>query len=162
MKSITFLFMALLLSAVTMANDSTKVKKSGAIRSYVEDNGGITLPSGFKATVLADNLGGARHMAVNKSGVVFVKLERARQGKSILRLQDADGDGVAENISGFATYGGTGIAIKKGYLYASSNSEVFRYKLNDKEEVINAEQPEKVVTGLLDKREHNSKSIALD
>ena len=36
------------------------------------DNGGITLSPGFCATVFADNLGHARHMAVAPNGVVYV------------------------------------------------------------------------------------------
>ncbi|MFX6357419.1 hypothetical protein ABTF91_19750, partial [Acinetobacter baumannii] len=40
--------------------------------------------------------------------------------------------------------------------------EVFRYKLNDKEEVIDTANPEKIITGLLDRHEHETKSIALD
>src|SRR5260221_10627696 len=114
MKSIMFVLMTVLIYSCGLGNDSSKVKKNAV---PPEDNGGITLPSGFKATVFADNLGGARHMAINKNGVVFVKLDRAQQGKSIVRLEDGNGDGVAEKIDGFATYGGTGIAIKNGYLY---------------------------------------------
>ncbi|MDB5000175.1 MAG: Glucose/arabinose dehydrogenase, beta-propeller fold, partial [Mucilaginibacter sp.] len=62
----------------------------------------------------------------------------------------------------FGDYGGTGIAIKDGYLYASSNKDIYRYKLNAANEVISPDQPETIVTGLLDRRAHNSKSIALD
>ena len=36
------------------------------------DNGGITLPPGFCATVFADNLGHARHMAFGPDGVLYV------------------------------------------------------------------------------------------
>ena len=133
-----------------------------ATPAFAEDNGGITLPEGFRAVVVADSLGAARHIAVSKTGDVYVKMERVRDGRGIVRLHDANGDGVADQISAFGPFSGTGIAIKNGYLYASSNSEVFRYKLNDREEPINTEQPEKIITGLIDRREHNSKSIALD
>jgi hypothetical protein len=36
------------------------------------DNGGITLPRGFCATVFADNIGHARHLVVGPNGVVYV------------------------------------------------------------------------------------------
>ena len=36
------------------------------------DNGGITLPPGFCATVFADNLGHARQMAFGTDGVLYV------------------------------------------------------------------------------------------
>lgn len=127
-----------------------------------EANGGITLPPGFKATVMADNLGGARHLAVNKNGVVFVKMDRAKDHKGIMRLEDKNGDGVAESVSGFGDYGGTGIYIRDNYLYASSNSSIYRYPLNAQGEVATPDKPEEIVTGLIDRREHNSKSIAVD
>lgn len=161
MKILTFFILAAVTTAVafrTIDNHADPISKL----AFAEDNGGITLPDGFKAVVVADSLGQARHLTVTKNGDVYVKMERVRNGRGIIRLRDINGDGVADDISGFGNYPGTGIAIKNGYLYASSNSEVFRYKLNDKEEVMNTEQPEKLVTGLIDRREHNSKSIALD
>ena len=102
-----------------LANDTSKVK--------------ITLPAGFKYSVVADNLGRARHIAVNTNGDVYVKLERLKDGKGIYRLRDTNGDGQADDIQGFANYIGTGMAIKNGYLYASSNSAVYRYKLDAKD-----------------------------
>ena len=62
--------------------------------------------------------------------------------------------------TGFGKYTGTGIAIKNGYLYASSNTEVFRYKLDAGNKVIDSSKPEKIITGLLDRHQHESKSIA--
>lgn len=138
------------------ANDSTRVKQ------MLPADEGIKLPAGFKAVVVAEKLGRARHVVVNANGDLYVKLERLRSGKGIVRLRDTDKDGRADDSSLFGNYGGTGIAIKNGYLYASSNSEVFRYKLNEKNEVVNPDAPETIVTGLVDRRTHNSKSIALD
>jgi glucose/arabinose dehydrogenase len=37
-----------------------------------DDNGGITLPAGFCASVFADNVGHARHLVVAPNGVVYV------------------------------------------------------------------------------------------
>lgn len=65
-------------------------------------------------------------------------------------------------INSFGNYTGTGIAIKNGYLYASSDDEVFRYKFNANNEIADGNNPEKIVTGLLSKGQHASKSIALD
>lgn len=121
----------------------------------------IVLPSGFTSTIFADNLGRARHIAVNSNGDVYIKLERLRNGKGIVRLRDKNSDGKVDDSLSFGNYVGTGIAIKNGYLYASSNSEVFRYKLNANNEVDTASK-ETIVTGLVDQRQHNSKSITLD
>lgn len=121
-------------------------------------NGGITIPSGFSATIFHDGLGKARHLATAPNGDVYVKLERLKDGKGIVRLVDANRDGVAETASYFGDYAGTGIAYRDGYLYASSNSSVYRYKMNGD---LPGEQ-ELIVKGLIDKRQHASKSLALD
>ncbi len=126
------------------------------------DNAGLTLPMGFSAMVVADNTGQARHIAVTKEGNIYVKLNREKNGKGILYLQDENNDGKMEKQTGFGDYAGTGMGLKNGYLYASSNTDVYRYKLNSKDEVEQPDQPEKIITGLLDHGEHNSKSITFD
>lgn len=122
----------------------------------------LKMPAGFNALVVASGLGNARHIAVNTNGDIYVKMGNTKKGNGIVRLQDNNGDGKADVTSGFGNYGGTGIAIKNGYLYASSNTSVFRYKLNEDQSVANPGQPEVIVKGLVDKGQHNSKSIALD
>ena len=148
------------------ASDTTaKARTGGGTASNLQpdkDNGGIQLPQGFGAIVVTDNLGNARHLAVNDNGDVFVKLGKLKNGSGIIRLQDTNKDGKADSVTGFGNYVGTGIAIKNGYLFASSNTDVYRYKLNENGEVSNTTQPERIVTGLTDKGQHNSKSIALD
>jgi len=126
------------------------------------DNAGLTLPAGFSALIVADNTGQARHLAVTKEGDIYVKLARAKDGKGILFLQDENKDGKIDKQTGFGDYGGTEAALKDGYLYASSNTDVYRYKLNDKDEVTDQNNPEKIVSGLLDHGEHNSKSFTFD
>jgi glucose/arabinose dehydrogenase len=122
----------------------------------------IKLPEGFNSVVVAENLGRARHIAVHQNGDLFVKLERLNEGKGIIRLRDKDGDGRADESYKFSEYTGTGIAIKNGYLYASSNDDVFRYKIDANGNIQNPDAPEKIVTGLLNQRQHASKSLALD
>ena len=122
----------------------------------------LKLPAGFKAKTVVENFGRTRHLAVAPNGVIFVKLNRPKDGQGIYRLEDTNGDGKPEKITGFGNYGGTGIYISDGYLYASSDEEVFRYKLDDNYNVVNPDQPEKIVTGLLNRGEHESKSIVLD
>ena len=39
-------------------------------------NGGLTLPTGFCASVVADNLGQARHMTLSPSGDLYVMIRR--------------------------------------------------------------------------------------
>lgn len=122
----------------------------------------ITTPTGFSTTTIARDFGRVRHVVVNSNGDLYMKLEKLMKGKGIIRLRDTNKDGVMDDTLSFGNYIGTGIAIKNGYVYASSNSEVFRYKLDAQQNLVNPEKPETIVTGLVDKRQHASKSLALD
>jgi len=124
-------------------------------------NAGLKLPAGFSAQAVAATNTKARHLAVTSNGLIYVKVDKLVNGKGILVLKQ-NTDGTATLQSSFGNYTGTGIYIKNGYLYASSNNDVYRYKLNAGNEVINPDQPEKIITGLKNEREHNSKSIVLD
>jgi glucose/arabinose dehydrogenase len=136
-------------------------KTEGSTTTADQTNGGITLPAGFSATVFADKLGKARHIVVNTNGDVYTKVGDLKDGHGIFRLRDANKDGIAEDINGFGNYKGTGIAIKNGYLYATSDEKIYRYKLNANSEVDVATE-ELIVTDLLDRNQHSSKPIALD
>jgi glucose/arabinose dehydrogenase len=139
------------------ANDTSKTNR------LANTVGAIKVPAGFAITVVAADLGRARHLTVNSNGDVYVKLEKLKDGKGIFRLRDTNGDGKADDITGFGDYAGTGIAIKNGYLYASSDEDVFRYPLSEKGEVMNGGNPEKIITGLYRKGgHHSSKSVTLD
>lgn len=139
----------------SFANNIPSVQPSG-------DSVILNLPQGFSARLIAANVGAARHIAVTKQGNIYVKLGKLKDGKGIYYLIDTDGDGKIDRQTAFGDYAGTGIAIKDGYLYASSNDAVYRYRLNEKEEVINPDAPEKIITGLVNRNRDNSKSIALD
>ena len=122
----------------------------------------IKLPAGFSATMVADGLGRARHIAVTPNGVVYVKMGSLKGGKAgIYRLEGSAGDGKMQ-VTGFGNFPGTGMAVRNGYLYASSDEEVFRYKLDANGNVLDPGHPEKIVTGLLSRGEHEPKAITLD
>ncbi|GAB3333731.1 sorbosone dehydrogenase family protein [Hymenobacter humi] len=126
------------------------------------DNAGLKLPSGFGALVVAETGGRARHLTVTPQGLIYVKLNRPNAaGKGILMLRPSS-NGKATVAGGLGNYGGTGIYSNASYLYASSDQEVFRYKLNKNGEVASPAQPEKIITGLINRRQHESKSITLD
>jgi glucose/arabinose dehydrogenase len=122
----------------------------------------LKLPAGFSASIVADSLGSLRHLEVTSQGDVYVKLNSVRRNKGIYFLSDTNHDGKLDKKTMFADYAGTGIKIKGQYLYATSNTAVYRYKLNSKQHVIDADKPEIIVQGLVDKKQDNSKSIALD
>ena len=120
----------------------------------------LILPQGFQSEMVVESLGSSRHLTVNSNGDIYVRVSKLVNGKGIIVLRKQNGK--YEVVKSFGNYIGTGVAIKNGYLYASSNEEVFRYKLNAKNEVADPDHPEKIVTGLLMKNQHESKSIALD
>ncbi len=127
-----------------------------------DNNADLTLPDGFGVVKVADSVGAARHLAVTADGSIYVNLNQRKDGNGILYIQDTDGDGVADSTKGFADYGGTGIYLSDQYLYASSDQEIFRYKLDENQKLSNATTPDTLVTGLINRRQHASKSITLD
>lgn len=126
-------------------------------------NAGLKLPAGFSAEIIAATGALPRHIAVAPNGLIYLKsnITKRKPGNAIL-VYKTGADGKAVRVSGFGNYTGTGIYIKSGYLYASSNTEVFRYKLNAAYEVIDTGKAEKVITGLKMGNEHETKSLVLD
>jgi glucose/arabinose dehydrogenase len=131
-------------------------------QNIIADNAGLKLPIDFSATKYAEGLGEARHIAVTPEGDVYVKLSTLLNGKGIYYLHDSKGSGLADLKSGFGDYTGTGIGVKDGYLYASSDTQIFRYKLDANGKMIDPDNPELIVTGLLDRHEHESKPFTFD
>ncbi len=122
----------------------------------------IKVPAGFKTEIIASNLGATRHLTITKNGDIYAKLSKLKEGKGIYLLRDTNKDGQIDETTLFGDYPGTGILINGGFLYASSNKGVYRYKLNAKEEVIDKNSPENIVDGLLDHGRDNAKSFSID
>lgn len=129
-------------------------------------NGGLTLPAGFCALVAADNLGIARHMVVAPNGDLFVSLrDQAPQNAApipgaILALRDKNGDGRFEAQERFGERGGTGIALRNGYLYHSQQTAVVRYPLKTGD--LKPSGPAQVIATLPEQRGHTEKGLAFD
>ena len=158
MKNLSFLMLCF--SVIFLHSCKSKEASKDEKEEIKATAAGITLPEGFSSLVVADSLGTARHIVVNANGDIYVKLGDQKDGHGILRLRDTNNDGKADDISGFGNYAGTGIAIKNGYLYASSDDNVYRYKMENNE--VSASTEEMIIEGLMNKREHASKSITLD
>lgn len=127
------------------------------------DNGGLILQDGFGAITVAAETGKARHLAVNSNGDVYVKLSALNSnGNGIVVLKDTDNDGRSDSQTGFGNYTGTGIYIKDGFLYASSDEAIYRYRIGGNNEIENPNAPETIVSGLFKGNQHASKSITLD
>jgi glucose/arabinose dehydrogenase len=126
------------------------------------DTAGLTLPPGFCATVYADNLGRARHIAVTPSGDAFVSIAPPRGSTMpghVVALRDADHDGVAEVQETIAPIGGNGIAWAHDHLFLALDDRIVRYGLAD-----GALQPEgalPIVTGLPASGDHTAKTVVV-
>ena len=113
---------------------------------------GITLPPGFCATIFADNLGHARHLAVAPNGTVYVNTLGGPSSASgfLVALRDTKGQGRADVVQRFgagAPAGGTGIAFYKGAIFAEMRDRILRYPLPAGAILPNG-APQMVVSGL--------------
>src|SRR6201981_2798167 len=102
------------------------------------DNGGITLPPGFCATIFADNLGHARQMAFGPNGVLYLNTwsggyyqnDKPADGGFLVALKDTKGDGRADTIERFGdgvaqgSAGGTGMRVYGRALFAEQNDKI--------------------------------------
>jgi glucose/arabinose dehydrogenase len=126
-------------------------------------NGGITLPTGFCATVFADvasSEGRPRHIAVAPNGDVYVALEGRNGGGGVLALRDADHDGKADQQQRFGPRGGTGITIAGGFLYFAPSDAVLRWRLAPGQ-LVPAGEPQ-VIVRALPTGGHSAKTVAVD
>ena len=156
---IIILFSALLISCT----EDTAVFN---IPSTDPDNGGLILPKGFGALVVADSVGPARHLAVNTNGDIYIKLRIDTGDKGNMALRDVDGDGKADIFKRFGDYPNDGrfateMKIHNDYLYYSSELVVYRQKL-DPTNLIPKGKPEVIMVDEYPIRWHNAKSLAFD
>lgn len=170
--ALSLVLSALLLCSPALA-DANAPKAS--VSACPGDNGGITLPDGFCATVFADRIGHARHLAVAPNGVVYVNTwsghyygdDAPPPGGFLVALQDTTGNGTADKIVRFGktaeegSAGGTGIALYKDALYAEVNDRIVRYAL-PKDKIAPTAPPEVIVSNLPLDGDHPMHPFAID
>jgi glucose/arabinose dehydrogenase len=158
-------FSVLLLIFILSTFLSRCVQKSNLPAGDI-DNSGLFLPDGFEVVVVADSIGRARHLDVNKNGDIYVKLTDAKQDSGNVAIRDSNNDGKADHIAYFGDYkaesgyGPTGMRIYNGSIYFSTKGAVYRQKLTPGKLI-----PEsKIETVLTDNylTEHIGKSLAFD
>ena len=111
-RSLLNLLCLLILSAAPVAVSLKGLAQDKAGTGCDPDNGGLTLPPGFCASVFADNLGRARHLAIAPSGDVYVntwsssytELKNA-PGGYLVALRDTNRDGKADQVERFGPVG---------------------------------------------------------
>ena len=129
------------------------------------DNGGLTLPDGFCALLVADNVGRARHIAVRRNGDLYVAVNPAPDGSDegrLLALRDTDGDGRMDRVETISETGGHGVALsgQQHALYFGQPGRVLRYRLRD-DRLLPVGQPVPVVSGLPADGDHTAKTVLL-
>jgi glucose/arabinose dehydrogenase len=86
----------------------------------------LQLPPGFRISLFASGLQGARHMTVSPEGVLLVARRRTNE---VVALPDKNKDGVAEPeviLTGLTN--AHSLAFKDGYLYIATTPAVMRVK----------------------------------
>jgi glucose/arabinose dehydrogenase/cytochrome c5 len=136
---------------------------------------GLKLPSGFCATVFAEHIGHARHLAVAGNGVVYVNTWSGRyygdqpspEGGFLVALQDTASSGKADVVRRFGPAqaqggkGGTGIALYHGALYAEESDRIERYQLAPGS-IAPQGKPQVVVSGLPLSGDHPMHPFVID
>jgi glucose/arabinose dehydrogenase len=123
------------------------------------DDGGLTLPQGFCALVVADGLGPARQLTIAPNGDVYVAIDGA--GGGIVALRDNDGDGRLEQQARFGDGGGTGVRMHDDYLYYAPDTMILRYRLG-RGDLAPRAGPEVVVDGLPAERVRVGRPFEID
>ncbi|HEV8453302.1 MAG TPA: c-type cytochrome [Gemmatimonadales bacterium] len=162
---------------LTLGCTSSDKRASGALSATAAacQTSGLTLPNGFCATVFADSIGHARHLAVSSNGTVYVNTWSGKYygndtppaGGFLVALRDTTGDGRADAIARFGDSvqsggaGGTGIRLYHGALYAEANDKILRYALENGD-ITPTGKPEVVVQGLPLTGDHPMHPFAID
>jgi glucose/arabinose dehydrogenase len=164
----------------TSTGDSTvaSTTQTAGTAACTGDNGGITLPNGFCATVFADTIGHARHIVVASNGDIYVNTWSGKYysgpthpGGFLVALRDTNNDGKADIIRRFGpdaqhkNEGGTGIGIYKGALYAEEGDtiakRIVRYAISDSM-TPTSPTPETIVGGLPANGDHPMHPFTID
>ncbi len=130
------------------------------------DDGGLELPDGFCAQVVAKEVGRARHLAVDAEGDLYVALRSGRgedaEPGGMVALRDTTGDGKADVSRRIVSdMGGTGAAVRDGHLYYGRDDAVLRWEL-PAGELAPTGEPETIVGGLRHEGGHAAKPLAFD
>ncbi len=121
------------------------------------DNGGITLPRGFCAVVVADNLRQPRHMVVMPNGDMYV----SSYGVGVIGMRDTKGDGKADIIQPWnGKFRSSEVAVRNGYLYTDATTAILRFPLQAGSLVASG-PADTLVSGLPGGGDHWAKTFAL-
>lgn len=152
------------------APDSTQARTAAAaLPECAPDNGGIQLPNGFCALIVANGFApegtNARHLQVAADGTIYASVQGKKDAETpaerggVAAMRDTNGDGKIDTTAWFGPEGGTGLVLKDGYLYFGTNTAILRYRMGDA--MLPVSGPDTLVQGLPSTPGHSSKSFAL-
>lgn len=163
----SYRLLMLLACGATLAACATTptVSNSAIAQTPCANNGEITLPAGFCATVFADSLGRARYVTVAENGDVYVSIDGTRPGQNtptpaFIALRDTDRDGRADRIERVGQKGNTGIALRGGYLYVDQGEVINRYA-RGATELVPSGAAQAIVTGMPLNPGHRSRNFII-
>jgi glucose/arabinose dehydrogenase len=122
------------------------------------DNGGLVVPEGSCAVLVADDVGAVRQLAVGPNGDLYAAIADGGRG-GILVLRDRNGDGKPDERASFGPVGVNDVQLHGDYIYASWSDAVRRYQLSP-DRLEPAGPAETIVTGLPAQSGHRAKSLA--
>lgn len=117
----------------------------------------LKLPPGFKISVYAQNVTGARSMALSPNGTLYVG---TRETGALYAIPDLNKDGKGDFVVtlGSSMFHPNGVAFKDGSLYVAEINRVLRYDNIDKR-LNNPPKPVVVNASLPDKTHHGQKYL---
>ena len=146
----------------TPATPAPSAEPTAAGLAFAPDNGGLTLPAGFRAVLVHPGVGPTRHIAVRGDGTIYAAMRRTTNGGGVAVVRDTTGDGRADSVvHACPEVFGTGIAVRWEWLYFGTDSSIARYRL-PADAFVPEGPPETIVSGLLDERQHAAKPITFD
>jgi len=121
------------------------------------DNGGLVLPQGACAMLVASNVGSVRQLTASSTGDLYAAVSSG--GAGVLALRDTNGDGKPDMRATFGPSGANDVELRNGYLYVALTTRVLRYRIPEGQ-LKPSEDEEVVVSDLPGNSGHRAKSLA--
>jgi len=113
--------------------------------AHADEPDGLVLPAGFHASIVADGLKGARHLAFRSKDTLYISTRGRDNGIIAFHL---DSSHKADRTEHFGSVnGGTGIRFWRDQLYASTPTTVYRFQFSG-DELVPSAAPEIIVDGM--------------
>ncbi len=123
------------------------------------DNGGLKLPEGFCASVVANDLGSVRHLAIGPDGTLYAASDGGLLRGGVTAFRDTNADGKLDERASFGPRGGNDVRVHDGYLYLALKDRVVRWKLTSGR-LRPAGDAVTIVQDLPDDGNHGAKTLA--